>query len=372
MPGSAERVVLFGDPEGIRQSLSAFPRDVVVAVVGAIIRPMQHPVLRTVAAEYAIPFWIQPRRSSEAELAEFRERVAELRPDLIFVNSYSMLVPQQVLGAARLGGVNVHGGLLPEYRGSNPIQWAILRGESVGGVTMHRMTEQFDSGAIVARRCVPIHFDDTWLEVRDRIREATDAMLRDEVPRLLSGDLRGVPQDERRACHYRRRIPADGEIDWDQSVRFLHDLVRALVAPHPGAFFKKAGERIILDRYHTLAELSALKFGSGGAGRRLVEEDVELVPEPLSTCRETPGGGATRAGDERVDFTVRQVDTQSDIGRASVVAIEPMAGRATLIIVDTRLSLAQAGRAHRLLDSFAGKELGLAQLQFINEKNAAL
>src|SRR4029078_1712177 len=131
--------------------------------------------------------------------------VRELAPDLILVNSYSMLLPPEILSIPRFECVNVHGAPLPKYRGSNPIQWAIINNETETGVTMHYMTAEFDAGDIIAQRRVPIGPEDTWLDVRGRVAAATRELLREEIPRVIAQTNNRTAQNESEACSFPRR-----------------------------------------------------------------------------------------------------------------------------------------------------------------------
>ena len=221
-------------------------------------RPQYLDELAMLAASRDVPMLIQPRAVSPSFL-EFIRRVEELAPDLIVCDSYSMLLPEEILRIPDAGAINVHGGILPEYRGSNPIQWAIIEGESQAGVTMHYMDKGFDTGDIIACRRVPLFFTDTWLDVRDRIGNATEELMSEQLPLLLKGRASRFPQEKARARHHRRRKAEDGRIDWSHPVRDIYNLIRALVSPMPGAHYVASGKVHVLDSYLTVAEVAALK-----------------------------------------------------------------------------------------------------------------
>jgi len=271
-----QSILLFGDDKGLSQVLRILSPELVVGLVGAEIRSHQHPVLEQLAEVHRLPFLVQPRSTSPAFQA-FVDTIRNLAPDLILVNSYSMLIRPDVLTIPRFGAVNIHGGLLPEYRGCNPIQWALLNNEAETGVSMHYMSADFDGGDIIAQRRVPIAFEDTWRDVQERIVTAIDAMLSEELPKLLACTNDRQPQDETRAKYHRRRQPEDGLIDWHDSIVNIYNLVRALVKPHPGAFFHKGSEKIVLDDYLFIQEIMALKYGDAG-GQRLTTEEIRLTP----------------------------------------------------------------------------------------------
>ena len=227
---AARRLVLFGDTIGLPRLLRQLDPALVAGLVRAEVRPEQEPELARLAAERHLPLLVQPRRTSDAFPA-FVDAVCGLAPDLILVDSYSMLLPPSLLDLAPLGGVNVHGALLPRHRGANPIQWALLNDERSTGVTIHRMTEQIDAGAIVAQREVPMGFGDTWKAVYDRIADATEALLAEQLPAVLAGTATATPQPAGAGPGNRRRTREDGRFDWSWSVLRIYNLVRALVAP---------------------------------------------------------------------------------------------------------------------------------------------
>ncbi|MEI6837229.1 MAG: formyltransferase family protein, partial [Alcaligenaceae bacterium] len=158
------RILIFGDIPGIPQLLRHIPAEHLIGTVCAAIRPQYHDPLSDIAAFHELPLIIQPKVNS-ADYANFKVAIKQLAPDLILVNSYSMIVREDVLALARLGGINIHGALLPRYRGCNPTQWAILNGETLTGVTMHEMSAGLDEGAIIDQREVPLFFEDTWQAV---------------------------------------------------------------------------------------------------------------------------------------------------------------------------------------------------------------
>ncbi len=258
------RILVFGDDYGLPQVIRHMPLENIIGLVGAGIRPSQHEALQQLAEGYKFRFLIQPRITDKGYW-DFVNEIRNLKPDLIFVNSYSMLLRSEILSVPPLGCVNVHGALLPQYRGANPIQWALINNENETGVTMHYMDENFDTGDIIAQRRVPIYFEDTWRDVQARIANATEDMLSEEIPKLLAGCIVRQPQDSSKAHYYRHRHPEDGLINWNDSVAHIYNLIRALVKPHPGAFFVNLeGKRVILDEYLTVPQVTDLKYNKRG------------------------------------------------------------------------------------------------------------
>lgn len=348
-------VLLFGDTLGIPQLLRVVPANLVCGIVVAEIRPEQHEALREIAGERRLPLLIQPRKTSDS-YASFVEQVRELSPDMILVNSYSMLLRDEVLAVPPFGSANIHGALLPQYRGSNPMQWALINNETETGVTMHYMDSNFDTGDIIAQRRVPIFFEDTWLNVRDRIGEATDAMLDEEMPRLLSRTNTRTPQDEKLARHHRRRRPEDGLVDWEQSALSIYNLVRALVRPLPGAFYHHGAGKIVLDEYLFMSEVVALKYSADAGAQALRLGDTALTPVP----------SGNRLNDE-IALEVRALGADKATGLCRLSNIDYAARRAT---VRVRLDEERASRraeAVRLSLQFAFEDLMLDRINLQDE-----
>jgi methionyl-tRNA formyltransferase len=268
---------LFGDANGIPQLLKHIPNKVIVGIVGAVIRPQYIDELQLLAGKMCVPFAIQPKPKS-GDYLTFRKWVTSLKPDLIWVNSYSMIIREDVLSIPRLGSLNIHGALIPQYRGCNTTQWAILNGESRTGVTLHEMSAGLDEGDIIDQEAVPLFFEDTWESASRRIAEATDKIIEKNLPSILSGTWQASPQDQSCARYHRRRTPDDGLFSWDQPVIEIYNLIRALVSPLPGAFYEdEEGNRVVLGRYHSPSEIVALKYGTTGGGQMLAER-VRLRP----------------------------------------------------------------------------------------------
>lgn len=176
------------------------------------------------------------------------ERIRALAPDLIFSFYYRSLIPEWVLRLAPLGAFNMHGSLLPRYRGRACVNWAVLNGETETGVTLHHMTARADRGRIVDQASVPIGPEDTAHDVFLKLIPLAGTVLRRSLPAILAGRAEGVEQDESRATTFGRRRPADGLLEWTGSARALHDLVRAVAPPFPGAFTFVAGRKLFVWR----------------------------------------------------------------------------------------------------------------------------
>ena len=264
------KILLFGDTPGIAQLLRHLPRDVVAGIVGASIRPQHVKDLQTLALSLSIPFLHQPKWKSEG-YDRFIDEVRVFEPDLIWVNSYSMIIRDDLLTCARLGGINIHAALLPHNRGCNPTQWALIKGELQTGVTLHEIDSGLDTGAIIDQQWVPIFFEDSWLDVRQRLEQTTDTLIIKNMPKILSENWSAVSQMNMNVMVGKRRTPEDGLFSWSQPLVEIYNKVRALLPPLPPAFYQdKSGQRSSIQLYHSIWQLALLRHelstGGGHAG----------------------------------------------------------------------------------------------------------
>ena len=202
------------------------------------------------AAEYALSL-IAPVQANGAEL---ERRVRELAPDFLFSFYYRALLPAPLLRAARRGALNMHGSLLPKYRGRAPVNWAILKGERESGASLHYMVERADAGDIVDQLAVPILEDDDAREVFAKVTVAAETILARSLPALLAGNAPRRPQPILAGQYFGRRTPEDGRIDFSRPALEIHNLVRAVAPPFPGAFAQIGGERWEIHRTRRTAQ----------------------------------------------------------------------------------------------------------------------
>ncbi|MEE4133202.1 bifunctional UDP-4-amino-4-deoxy-L-arabinose formyltransferase/UDP-glucuronic acid oxidase ArnA [Pseudomonas viridiflava] len=174
------------------------------------------------------------------------ERVGKLDPDFIFSFYYRRLLSEPLLACASKGAFNLHGSLLPRYRGRAPANWVLVNGERETGVTLHQMVKRADAGPIMAQQRVPISALDTALTLHGKLRKAAANLLSDALPLLARGRLPGMPQDESQATCFGRRTPADGLIDWARPAAQLNNLIRAVTQPYPGAFCPVGEHKLIV------------------------------------------------------------------------------------------------------------------------------
>ncbi|KAF0815470.1 Bifunctional polymyxin resistance protein ArnA [Andreprevotia sp. IGB-42] len=194
--------------------------------------------------DYGIPF-ITPTNPNTPEI---EQRIAALKPDFLFSFYYRNMLGAALLAAPLHGAFNMHGSLLPRYRGRVPINWAVIHGETETGATLHVMNIKPDNGPIVDQHAVPILPDDTAQEVFDKVLVAAEICLQRSLPALLAGTARFTPQDLSQGAYFGGRKAEDGRLDWQQSAAQIHNLVRAVTIPYPGAFCDLAGTRLTIWR----------------------------------------------------------------------------------------------------------------------------
>ena len=204
------------------------------------------------AAEYDIPV-ITPHDVNSASVIA---KIAGLAPDFLFSFYYRQMIKPALLAVPPRGALNMHGSLLPKYRGRAPVNWAVLHGETRTGATLHYMTEKPDAGDIVVQRDVPILPDDSAREVFDKVTVAAELALDGVMPALLTGDAPRTTQDSSQASYFGGRKPADGVIDWRKDASAIHNLVRAVAPPYPGAMTNVAGIPARVLRTQVLPERS--------------------------------------------------------------------------------------------------------------------
>ena len=163
-------------------------------------------------------------------------KIKKMNPDFIFSFYYRDMVGKDILGIPAKGCINLHGSLLPKYRGRCPLNWAVINGEKETGVTLHYMTEKPDNGDILAQEKFAIGTNDTAKDVHMNATRAAAKLLKAALPKLRKGTLKAVKQDEKKATYFGGRKPEDGAIDWGKTASEVRNLVRGVTRPYPGAF----------------------------------------------------------------------------------------------------------------------------------------
>lgn len=174
------------------------------------------------------------------------QKIRELKPDILFSFYYRQMVKKVILDIPPKGCLNLHGSLLPKYRGRCPVNWALIRGEKETGVTLHYMTAHPDDGDIVAQAKVAIEKDDTARKLFDKMTTASTHLLDEVLPSIRAGKAPRKPQDHSKSSYFGGRRPEDGEIDWTKSADEIANLVRALTHPYPGAFTWSGDRKVMV------------------------------------------------------------------------------------------------------------------------------
>ncbi len=213
------------------------------------------PPVKTVALAHGTPVF-QPRTLRDGGEDE---NIRSLNPDLIVVVAYGCILPASVLAIPRLGCINLHVSLLPKYRGSAPVQWAVLNGDAETGVCIQQMDEGLDTGDVLACEPVAIGAEETSGELFDRVTTVGAQLLVEILPKLERGELIPQPQDHSKASHAPMLTKEMAEFKLTESAAHIHNWVRGM-APWPSAWFVTSGGKkvkVLRARVSTLAESAA-------------------------------------------------------------------------------------------------------------------
>ena len=231
------------------------------------------PSVAELARKHGLPVFTP----EDPNTAEFIDQVRGLNPDLMFSFYYRKLLSKEILKVPRLGGLNLHGSLLPRYRGRAPVNWVLINGEKQTGVTLHYMVEKADAGDIVAQKRVSIDFHDSALSLYGKLTDAAAELLKETYPLLKEGKAPRIPQDPRLASNFGGRRPEDGRINWDSSALSVYNLVRAVTHPYPGAFTLLDGKRLFIWKAELNSGLASAKPGVPGRVQAIEKEKGVVV-----------------------------------------------------------------------------------------------
>jgi methionyl-tRNA formyltransferase len=241
------RIVFMGTPEFAVASLDALVQAGcnIVGVVTAPDKPAGRgmKLQESAVKQYAVAKGLKVLQPEKLKNAQFLEELKDLNPDLQVVVAFRML-PEVVWNMPEMGTINVHGSLLPQYRGAAPINWAIINGEKHTGVTTFKLQHEIDTGDILLQQIIPIGENETAGEIHDRMKEIGAALLVKTIEKLADGRLKEKPQvktvdqniqDAPALKHAPKIFTETCRIDWNQPVEIVHNLIRGL-SPFPGAF----------------------------------------------------------------------------------------------------------------------------------------
>jgi methionyl-tRNA formyltransferase len=247
--------------------------DEIVAVVTHADDPREKIWFASVAQlafEHHLPVYQPANPNDPAFVAAMRV----LKPDFLFSCYYRHMLKQPILGLPRLGALNLHGSLLPRYRGRCPVNWVLVHGEAETGVTLHYMVAKADQGDIVAQTRIPITLEDTAVTLFARMTAAAGQLFRETYPLLRRGQVERLPQDHAQASYFGGRQPEDGKIDWRQPATTIYNLMRAVAHPYPGAFTNLAGRKLYIWNGRPLTRPQAAPDGPGRISAALPGEGL--------------------------------------------------------------------------------------------------
>jgi len=309
------RLVFCGTPEfavGTLESVIAAGHEVALAVTqpdraAGRGMEMQAPAVKRAAAAHGIAV-VQPEKIKNN--AEFRARLEEARPDAIVVVAYGRIIPQWMLELPRLGNINLHGSLLPKYRGATPVQWAVANGDRVTGVTTMRLDEGLDTGEVLLAREVAIAPEETAVDVFRSLAAVGAELMVETLAGLAEGTLIGRKQDEAQATLAPILTREDGAIDFSRTARQIYDRWRGF-EPWPGAHTRLRGKKLIVHRMHVGAEdgieagvlrVARDEMAVGcGSGSSVVFDEVQMEGKRRMSAAEFLRGFQIRSGERLGD-----------------------------------------------------------------------
>ena len=212
-------------------------------------------------ADTAHRYGIKVITPAQDELTGLAAQLLPTAPDFLFSFYYRFMLPEALLAVPVMGAYNMHGSLLPKYRGRVPVNWAVLNGETETGATLHEMTKKPDAGAIIDQQSVPILPDDTAADVFDKVVVAAEQTLWRALPGLTSGTSKRIPNRLEEGSYFGARKAEDGRIDWTLPRARVYNLIRAVAPPYPGAFTMLGERRLVIDAAWPVEGYSADESG---------------------------------------------------------------------------------------------------------------
>jgi methionyl-tRNA formyltransferase len=220
--------------------------------------PLWFPSVAQLAKNHGIPVVA----TQGAKDPQILEALQKMQPDLLFSFFYRKMIPETILDIPRLGSFNMHGSLLPRYRGRAPINWVLVHGETETGATLHHMIKSADAGAMVDQEAIPIGLTETAFDLTHKMGETAVRILHRQLSALKEGCAPAFPQDESKATYFGGRSAEDSRLDWRQTAWQIHNLIRAVPYPYfPPAFTQHKGEKVEI-RSNRLPEGARLQRGA--------------------------------------------------------------------------------------------------------------
>jgi methionyl-tRNA formyltransferase len=257
------------------------------------------------AALHGIPTIMPDHPNTPQVIAQIRA----LQPDFFFSFYYREMLKRELLEIPKHGALNMHGSLLPKYRGRVPVNWAIIHSETETGATLHYMTEKPDNGDIVARQAVPILPNDTALEVFRKVTVAAEMALDACLTDLLADSAPRIKQDLIKGGYFGGRNAEDGVIDWSQSAQAIHNLVRAVAPPYPGATTQLIGKpmrilQTLVAKYSAAGAKPSFYVNEGKAYAICGQGVLRVVQFELDGMAMNAAKFAAQYGAEKFEFNI--------------------------------------------------------------------
>ncbi len=239
-------------------------------VVNAIFTDKNSNEIIIFAKENGIPLFVGNPRNGKAT-----NFILSLKCDLLLSINYLFIIEKDLIAIAQKYAINIHGSLLPKYRGRTPHVWAIINGEKETGITAHTITENVDDGFIVFQEKISILPEDTGATILNRFLDAYPKIINKILNGIKSDSLTFVPQDESLATYFGKRVPDDGKINWDWHAQQIIDWIRAQAKPYPGAFSYYKGHKLIINKA-ILSHFGFIASQKNGTILRLEEKTVTV------------------------------------------------------------------------------------------------
>lgn len=221
----------------------------------------------TIARKHNIPVYTPETLREE----KWIEIIREAAPDFIFSFYYRHMIPKSILNIPRVAALNLHGSLLPKYRGRAPVNWVLVNGEMETGVTLHEMVEKPDAGDIIAQKKIAIDFEDDVSTLYEKMTAAARQLIKETLPKLAEGTFARIPQSGP-SSYFGGRRPEDGLVIWQNDALSLYNLTRAVTHPYPGAFTRLHGKKLFIWKAHPENEA-----GSGTPGMVVSSNPLRVI-----------------------------------------------------------------------------------------------
>lgn len=258
MASKYKNIALFVDIFGYKQLKNTLKHDKIACVVVASNRNNFKRVWNIVPNN--IPVLIQPNKKDINKYKIFISKLKLLKIDFIISNSYSMLITEDILSIVKYNSINIHWSLLPKNRGPNPMQWAIIKNEKYTGITIHKMDNSIDTGAILIQKKVKIKTEDTWVTLRNKLILKSKSIIKKCLVKIINGNIRSINQNNEDSSVNFRLDEEFPLIDFKRmSDLEIYNLIRAQVMPLSGAYIHNNEEKVYFNKFIVLKDIKGLR-----------------------------------------------------------------------------------------------------------------